>query len=68
MKTSPTPGFAVKKANFFLTTIFIINTAIVLETLHFYKGPNKAFLVPDSCRAMVKNGNSISMNVTEHTI
>ena len=69
MKTSPTPGFAVNKANFFLTTInFYHKYCNRLRNITFYKGPNKAFLVPDSCRAMVKNGNSISMNVTEHTI
>ena len=29
--------------------------------------PNKAFLVPDSCRAAEKNGNSISADVTVDT-
>ena len=28
-------------------------------------GPNKAFLVPDSCRAIERNGNSISTDVTD---
>jgi hypothetical protein len=31
-------------------------------------GPNKAFLVPDSCRATERNGNSISTDVTDDTI
>jgi hypothetical protein len=34
---------------------------------HAY-GPNKAFLVPDSCRATERNGNSISADVTDDTI
>jgi hypothetical protein len=28
-------------------------------------GPNKAFLVPDSCRATERNGNSISLDITD---
>jgi hypothetical protein len=28
-------------------------------------GPNKAFLVPDSCKATERNGNSISTDVTD---
>ena len=28
-------------------------------------GPNKAFLVPDSCRVTERNGNSISADVTD---
>jgi hypothetical protein len=35
---------------------------------YFSHGPNKAFLVPDSCRATVRNYNSVSMNVIEDTI
>ena len=31
-------------------------------------GPNKAFLVPDSCRATERNGNNVSVDVTEDTI
>jgi len=31
----------------------------------FSHGPNKAFLVPDSCRATERNGNSISAEVTD---
>ena len=31
-------------------------------------GPNKAFLVPDSCRATERNGNSIIIDVTDDTI
>ena len=31
-------------------------------------GPNKAFLVPDSCRATERKGNSISGDVTDDTI
>ena len=31
-------------------------------------GPNKEFLVPDLYRATVKNGNSISADVTDDTI
>jgi hypothetical protein len=27
-------------------------------------GPNKAFLVPDSCRETERNGNSISADIT----
>ena len=34
----------------------------------FSNGPNKAFLVPDSCRAIERNGNSIRANVTDDTI
>jgi len=34
----------------------------------FNHGPNEAFLVPDSCRATIKNGNSMSADVTEDTI
>jgi len=30
----------------------------------FSHGSNKAFLVPDSCRATVRNGNSISTGFT----
>ena len=31
----------------------------------FSRGPNKAFLIPDSCRATERNGNSISADVTD---
>jgi len=31
-------------------------------------GPNKAFLVPDSCRASERNGNSISAAIIYATI
>ena len=31
-------------------------------------GPNKVFLVPDSCRATERNGNSISSDFTDDTI
>jgi hypothetical protein len=31
-------------------------------------GPNKAFLVPDSCRATEWNGNSVTTDVTDDTI
>ena len=31
-------------------------------------GPNKAFLVPDSCRATERKGNSVSADVTDDTI
>jgi hypothetical protein len=34
----------------------------------FSNGPNKAFLVPDSCRATVRNGFSIHVDVTDDTI
>ena len=34
----------------------------------FSHGPNKAFLVPDPCRAMVKKGNSTNKEFTEDTI
>jgi len=34
----------------------------------FSNGPNKAFLVPDSCRATERNGNSIRAEVTYDTI
>jgi hypothetical protein len=34
----------------------------------FSHGPNKAFLVPDSCRATERNGNSISTDVTDDTL
>ena len=33
----------------------------------FSHGLNKAFLVSDSCRATVRNGNSISVDFTENT-
>ena len=31
-------------------------------------GPNKAFMVPDSCGATDRNGNSISAAVTDDTL
>ena len=31
-------------------------------------GPNKAFMVPDSCGATDRNGNSISAEVTDDAI
>jgi len=31
----------------------------------FSHGPNKAFLVPDSCGATERNGDSISADVTD---
>ena len=31
-------------------------------------GPNKAFLVPDSCRATERNGNRISADITDDII
>jgi len=31
-------------------------------------GPNKSFLVPDSCRETERNGNSISADITDDTI
>jgi hypothetical protein len=31
-------------------------------------GPNKAFLVPDSCGVIARNSNSISSDVTDDTI
>ena len=34
----------------------------------FSNGPNKAFMVPDSCRATERNGNSTSANVTDDII
>ena len=34
----------------------------------FSNGPDKAFLVPDSCRATERNGNSTSANVTNDII
>ena len=34
----------------------------------FSHGPNKAFLVPDACRATERNGNSISAGVTDDAI
>jgi hypothetical protein len=33
----------------------------------FSYGPNKAFLVPNSRKAMVRNGNSISTDFTKDT-
>jgi len=33
----------------------------------FRLGPNKAFLLPDSCRVTERNGNSISADVTDYT-
>jgi len=36
--------------------------------LLFSHGSNKAFLVPDSCRATEINGNSISADVTDDAI
>ena len=34
----------------------------------FSNGPDKAFLVPDPCRATERNGNSTSANVTDDII
>jgi hypothetical protein len=34
----------------------------------FSHGPNKAFLVPDSCGATERNGNSKHTDVTDDTI
>jgi len=34
----------------------------------FSHGPNKAFLVPDSCRATKGNGSSISADITDYAI
>jgi hypothetical protein len=34
----------------------------------FSHGNNKVFLVPDSCRAKKRKGNSISADVTDFTI
>ena len=34
----------------------------------FSHGPNKAFLVPDSCRPTERNSNIISADFTEDTI
>jgi hypothetical protein len=34
----------------------------------FSNGPDKAFLVPDPCRATERNGNSTSANVTNDII
>ena len=34
----------------------------------FSNGPNKAFLVPDSCRATERNVKSIRANVSDDTI
>jgi len=34
----------------------------------FSHGPNKTFLVSDSCRATVRNGTNISADLTEDTI
>jgi hypothetical protein len=34
----------------------------------FSHGPNKTFLVSDSCRATVRNGTHISVDLTEDTI
>jgi hypothetical protein len=34
----------------------------------FSQGTNKDFLVPDSCRATVRNGNSISVDFAEDII
>ena len=34
----------------------------------FSNGPNKVFLVPNSCRATIRNGNSIMADAIEDTI
>ena len=34
----------------------------------FSHGPNKPFLVPDSCRETTRNDNSLSANFIEDTI
>jgi len=34
----------------------------------FSHGQNKAFLVPDSCRATERNGSSIRADITDYTI
>ena len=37
-------------------------------SVSFSHGPNKAFLVPDSCRATERNGNSTNADTTDDTI
>jgi len=34
----------------------------------FSHGPNKVFLVPCSCRATERNGNSISVDITDDDV
>ena len=36
----------------------------IITSVLFSYGPNKAFLVPDSCRVTERNGNRISADVT----
>jgi hypothetical protein len=38
---------------------------VLIKRVLFSHGPNKAFLVPDSCRATERNGNSIRADVTD---
>ena len=43
-------------------------TCVISSTNKRDHGPNKAFLVPDSCRATERKGYSISSDVTDDTI
>ena len=48
--------------------ILSTNKGVKKTVVLFSHGRNKAFLVPDSCRVTVKNGNSINMDFTLKTI
>ena len=44
------------------------NKGVKIKSILFSHGLNIALLVPDPCRATVKNGNSIRADVKENTI
>ena len=47
---------------------WVLIKGVKLTSVLLGHGLNKAFLVPDSCRATERNGNSISADVTDDTI
>ena len=44
------------------------NKGVQQTSALFSHGPNKAFLVPDSCRPTVRNGSYINVDVTDYII
>jgi hypothetical protein len=66
-------GFLFRSEFFFRTTpelekLFFLQREARIFFPEFNHGPNKAFLVPDSCRETEQNGNSVSADVTYDTI
>jgi hypothetical protein len=51
---------------FDIKILFLLNR--FSSTMPLSHGPNKAFLVPDSCGATERNGNSKHTDVTDDTI